>query len=78
MRRLFLFSALLLALNLLSNLAPAQIGSTTSVIASPAATTVGSSVAFTARSSQTKPLSVRATPLPSPAGRSPYWTEVHC
>jgi Bacterial Ig-like domain (group 3)/FG-GAP-like repeat len=48
MRRLSLFSALLLALNLSANLAPAQNGATTTVTANPATITVGSSVALTA------------------------------
>ena len=48
MRRLSLFSALLLALNLLANFASAQNGATTTVTANPATITAGSSVGFTA------------------------------
>jgi Bacterial Ig-like domain (group 3)/FG-GAP-like repeat len=48
MRRLSHFSALLLALNLSANLAPAQNGATTTVTANPATVTVGSSVGLTA------------------------------
>lgn len=48
MRRLSLFSALLLALDLLANLASAQNGAKTTVTDNPATITVGSSIGFTA------------------------------
>jgi hypothetical protein len=72
MRRLLPFSALLLARNLSANFAPTQNGATTTVTANPATITVGSSVGLAATF---QPNNVRATPLLSPAGRSPSWTE---
>jgi len=59
MRRLFFFFASLLTLNLLTHLALAQNGATTSMIASPATTTVGSTEALTAT---VQPNNVSLTP----------------
>lgn len=75
MRRLLLFSALLLISNVLSNPGVAQSSATTTLSANPANVTAGESVGFTA-TVQTDNVSLSPVmPLQDRPARSHSWTE---